>query len=344
MKRWLPMSGLLMASWAMAQPRGKALNLPANTDYIQLDVLIDAGQPRRAAPVFRTELAKDPLNHAARVGLGRALSSMNRCEESLVHLRGGFPTEAWTAKAALAEARCHWRAGDLSLARVAFDEALAMNAALVPARHEFVLFLIEQGDYEEALRHIGQLESQGKPTHRPRTLMLRLAIQSGVDPWGQLAQLRAEVAANPQPGGQQQLFAGEGLLWLDTGDPDRAAVAFSDAVQVNTAYEPAVIWRAESLRRAGFTADARQVAWRRTLRDSPLLHPIRARILADLGDLPGARAELALSPPGTAETLASHWYLAELDGQDSTTWADAWEQTPHPPGRTLDQLRPLENE
>ena len=83
---------------------------------------------------------------------------------------------------------------------------------------------------------------------------------------------------------------------------------------------------------------------RRTLRDSPLLHPIRARILADLGDLPGARAELVLSPPGTAETLASQWYVAELAGQDSTTWADAWEQTPHPPGRTLDQLRPLENE
>jgi len=344
MKRWLPMSGLLMASWAMAQPRGKTLNPSATPDYIQLDVLIDAGQPRRAAPVFRAELAKNPLNHAARVGLGRALSSMNRCEESLIHLRAGFPTDAWTAKAALAEARCHWRAGDVSLARVAFVETLAMNAALTPARHEFVLFLIEQGDYDEALWHIGQMEAHGKTNHRPRVLMLRLTIQSGLNPWGQLEQLRVELKENPQSGGHQQLLTSEGLLWLDDGDPDRAAIALNDAVWVDTSYEAAVIWRAEALRRSGFTDDARQVAWRRTLRESSLLHPIRARVLADLGDLDGARAELELSPPGAPETLASQWYVAERAGQDSTAWATVWEETPHPPGRTLDQLLPLENE
>lgn len=344
MKRWLlpgllPVLLLALAPQGSAQPRSPG----GSQTYMQLNVLIDAGQPRRAAPVFRTALAKNPLDIEARAGLGRALAAMNRCDEAAIHLRGAWPTEAWTAKAALSDAICHTRNGRASEARVAFEEALAMNPALMPARQRYTRFLIEQGDLELAEEQIAQVQEIAPNTWRSPLLALELAVATGDRPWQHLHELQAEVEGDPTTQATQSLRYSEGLLWLDAGDPDQAERLLAEAVGLDTSIEPIILWRAEALRRAGFVDDAHAVAWRRTLRDSPLLHPFRARVLVDEGDIEGARAELALAPPNHAETLATAWYIAHITGEPTEVWSDAWLATPHPPDRNLLLLVPLES-
>jgi tetratricopeptide (TPR) repeat protein len=346
MKRWLlpgllPVLLLVMAPRGHAQPGGRG---PVKAqDYLQLNVLVDAGQPRRAAPAFRTALAKNPLDAEARTGLGRALAAMNRCDEATIHLRGAWPTEAWNAKAALSEATCHDRSGRSSEARVALEEAIAMNPSLMPARQQYTRFLIEQGELEAAREQVALIQEMAPDTWRSQVLGLEVAVAAGDRPWEHLFALRAEVDRDPTPQARQSLLYAEGLLWLDAPDPDHAELVLARAVTLDTSIEPIVLWRAEALRRGGFVADARAVAWRRTLRDSPLLHPFRARILLDEGDIEGARAELALAPPNHPETLATAWYIAHTLGEPTETWMKAWLATPHPPARDLMLLVPLES-
>ena len=308
-----------------------------------LNAMIDRGQPRRAAPAFRAMLAEDPSDHAARAGLGRALAAMNRCDEALIHLGAAFPTEGWSAKAATAEADCHWRAGDLTSARAALEEAVLMNANLVPARYDLTRVLLELGDFDAAEEQIEELASGLQETHRARILELLLAMTRGDDPWSVLGRLQGEVDSDPTEASQQQAYYLEGWLWMQAGDPDGAVDLFSASIQVMTAHEDSILSRAEAFRRTGQTYAAREVAWRRSLRTSPLLHAFRARVLVDEGDLVAAAEELALAAnPDAAETLASAWYLERARGGDLEPIEQAWEACAHLYTRDLSRLIPLE--
>jgi len=136
----------------------------------------------------------------------------------------------------------------------------------------------------------------------------------------------------------------EGQLWLDAGSPDDAEAAFTRSIELVDFHEASILGRAESLRRAGSFEGARLVANRKILHSSPMIHPIRARILVDLGDLKGAGEEIAMaSAPNHIETLASRWYLARAQGEATAELEQAWANLLLNSERRLMDLVPLES-
>jgi tetratricopeptide (TPR) repeat protein len=328
---------VLLLAGSVAQATG--------TDFSRLNALIDAGQPRRAGPALRRVLAEDPNNHEARAALGRALSVMNRCDEALVHLRAVRPTPAWKGKVAAAEATCHVRYGRLSEAQVAYEEALWMNPALLPVRHALTLLLIQQGEWEAAADQIEEIDTQEGWPHRGAILQVELARVSGEDPWVYLQELEVRLEGSRSKPALQQLHYLQGQLWLDAGAPDHAESAFARSIRIVDFHEASVLGRAEAFRRGGFVQDAQAVAWRKILHSSPLIHPIRSRILVDLGDLKGARSELSLATsPDHLETVASRWYLARAAGEPTEQLEKAWSDRLLKREQRLMDLIPLESQ
>ena len=126
-------------------------------------------------------------------------------------------------------------------------------------------------------------------------------------------------------------------------DPVQAEASFGRAIKAMSAHDNAVIFRAEAIRRMGFPEDAKEIAFRRTLRNSPFLIPVRARILADLDDLQGAREALESSPsPNEIESLASRWYVARVAGEPTQELQDSWNLLNRSAGARLEALIPLE--
>ena len=311
--------------------------------YARLNGLVDVGQPRRAAPGFRQQLAVNSEDHEARAGLARALSSMNRCDEALLHLVRVLPTTAYTAKVAHSEAICHLRAGRHSEAIVVWEEALAMNPQFLPARYELARLLIRDGFFAEATEQIQAIEEQSARTHRKDILRVELALEKGSGAWEAWEAFRGEVDGKSSKQALQQLHYLEGRLWLSVGDPVAAEASFGRAVEAMSAQENSVIYRAEALRRMGLPREAKEIVYRRVLRDSPLLAPIRARVLADLGDLPGALEELRPQRETMSrEVLASFWYVAHVGGQSTDQWRELWELQNHSGSIGLEALLPLE--
>ena len=285
----------------------------------------------------------DPGDHEARAGLARALSAMNRCDEALIHLKRLHETRAYSAKVAHSEAICHLRAGRHSEAVVAWEEALAMNPQFLPARYELARLLIRDGFFSEAVEQIGFVEEQGRRSHRSDILKVELALRQGKGAWEAWREFRDELDSKSSKQAQQQVHYLEGHLWLEEGDPVAAEACFGRAVETMSAHENSVIFRAEALRRMGLPEEAKEIVYRRVLRDSPFLAPIRARVHADLGDLPAARAELALRGDVlNREVLASLWYVARVSGEPTQHWQDLWELQNHAGSIGLDALLPLE--
>ena len=311
--------------------------------YARLNGLIDVGQPRRAAPSFRQHLAANADDHEARAGLARALSAMNRCDESLVHLERLRGTSAFSAKVAHSEAICHLRGGEHSEAIAAWEEALLMNPQLLPARYELARLLIREGFYLQALDQIEAIETQSTRSHRSDILKVELALHRGEGAWEAWQDFKDELGPRSSKQAVQQVHYLEGHLWLQEGDPVEAEACFGRAVEAMSAHENSVIYRAEALRRMGLPEEAREIVYRRVLRDSPFLAPIRARILADLGDLSAARAELAVREDFlSSEVLASQWYLAKKQGRPSEHWRDMWVLQNHWGATGLEALLPPE--
>ena len=156
-------------------------------------------------------------------------------------------------------------------------------------------------------------------------------------------ELRDSVDSTSSDQAHQQVSYLEGLLWLAEGDPVQAEASFGRAIKAMSAHDNAVIFRAEAIRRMGFPEDAKEIAFRRTLRNSPFLIPVRARILADLDDLQGAREALESSPsPNEIESLASRWYVARVAGEPTQELQDSWNLLNRSAGARLEALIPLE--
>lgn len=328
--------GLLVGSQGLAAPL-------VDGAYPRLNGLVDVGQPRRAAPAFRQHLAANPEDHEARAGLARALSAMNRCEEALIHLVRLQSTPAFSAKVAHAEAICHLRAGRHSEAIVAWEDALSMNPQLLPARYELARLLIREGFHIEAVEQIEAIELQSVRSHRSDILKVELALERGEGAWEAWGEFRDSLGRKSSKQAVQQVHYLEGHLWLEQGDPVAAEACFGRAVEALSAHENSVIFRAEALRRMGLPEEAREIVYRRVLRDSPFLAPIRARVLADLGDLDAAREELALREDVFSEdVLASRWYLARMQEQPTKHWQDLWVLQNQMGATGLEALLPLE--
>jgi Tfp pilus assembly protein PilF len=316
----------------------------ASPEFAKLNALIDAGQPRRAGPTLRKMLAEDPGNHEARATFGRALTVMGRCEEALVHFKAVRPTVAWVGKIAEAEAGCHLRFGRLSEAEVAYAEALWMNPNLISTQHALTLLHLHNAEWDAAEAAIEAIGLQQGWPYRAGILKVELARAKGEDPWFAFSALEREMDGVQGKTARQQLHYLRGQLWLDAKGPARAEQAFSAAIAVTPFHEASILGRAEALRRLGLTQDAQAVAGRRILRHSPLIHPIRARILVDLGAFSAAQTELEKSKfPHHLEALATRWYLARARGAPTQELEASWRLARQSRDLTLAHLLPLES-
>jgi predicted Zn-dependent protease len=318
--------------------------ISASPEFVKLNAMIDAGQPRRAGPVLREMLAEDPGNHEARATLGRALSVMGHCEEALIHLSAARPTIAWTGRISEAEGHCYMRHGRLSEAVVAYEEALWMNPKLISAQHVLVLLYFQQGDWSAAEKGIALIEAREGWPFRGGILRVELARAKGEDPGIDFLELERQVSRVRGKRAWQQLHFLRGQIWLDANAPSFAEKAFAESIALEPFHEGSILGRAEALRRLGRIAEARGAATRPVLRHSLLIQPIRARILMDLGDAQGARAELEESTfHNHLEVLATHWYLAQATGEPTDTLEQAWLEERWMRDLRLIDLIPLES-
>jgi tetratricopeptide (TPR) repeat protein len=316
----------------------------ASPEFARLNALIDGGQPRRAGPTLRKMLAENPSNHEARATFGRALTVMGRYDEALVHLRAVRPTTAWVGKIAAAEASCHMHFGRLSEAQVAYEEALWMNPQLISAQHALAILQMKQGDWFEAAGSIESIEAQGGWPFRAGVLRVELARSKGEDPWFSYLELERAMGEKPGKTARQQLAVLRGQIWLDANGLERSEKAFVEAITLVPFHEGSILGRAETLRRLGLPQEAQMVAGRKVLKHSPLIHPIRARILVDLGDFSGAQEELEKSNfPHHLEAIASQWYLERAKGQSTKAVEQAWNQARSRRKLKLSHLIPLES-
>jgi tetratricopeptide (TPR) repeat protein len=317
--------------------------ISASPEFVKLNAMIDAGQPRRAGPVLRAMLAEDPSNHEARATLGRALSVMGRCDEALVHLGAARPTTGWAGRIAEAEGSCHLRHGRLSEAAVAYEEALWMNPKLISAQHALVLLRLQQGDWSAAEEGIARIAASERKPLRAGILRVEMARAKGEDPGIDLLELERGLRGMRGKLAKHQLHFLKGKIWLDANAPELAQKAFAASIDLMPSHEGSVLGRAEALRRLGRTAEAQSAATRPILKHSVLIPPIRARILMDLGDVQGAKAKLAESTfPKHLEVVATQWYLAQATGEPTKALEQTWVEARWNRDVRLIDLIPLE--
>lgn len=303
--------------------------------------MLQQGRGKAAALSFRRQIADNPQSVAAHVGLGKALVKQGKCGEALEHLLPYVGRVPFGPDAALATAVCSRRLGWLEDA-LWFDEfALDLDPLHARALTNYALDLDAWGDRAGADAAVDRLEAL--PRNQSPALYARavLAIRRGdIDEFDFLAR-DWEAWGRPE----RELRRLQAQTWLDLGDPLTAFSVLRETRSIHKSYAELAI-RAEAARRLGDPQLALALLDQHGQRpmEGGAISGQRALILTDLGDLEGARAELAEWEGVVDEDLAAaRWYLARAEGReaDVARYAAEFLAERVSPLRSLDQWVPF---
>jgi thioredoxin-like negative regulator of GroEL len=289
---------------------------------------------------FRRQLQDNPESVVAHVGLGKSLVKIGQCGEALEHLLPYVGRLPFGADAAMATAVCSRRLGWLEDA-LWFDEyAIDHDPLHARALSNYALDLDAWGDPVGADAVVERIEAL--PRDQSPALYVRavLAIRRGqIDEFDFLTR-DWEAAGRTE----RELRRLQAQTWLDLDDPVTAFEVLAETRSLHKSYAELAL-RAEAARRMGDAELALSLLDQRGKRpmEGGAISGQRALILTDLGDLAGARAELAEWEGVLDEDLcAARWYLARAEGRtaDVARFAQDFLAERVSPLRTLEQWIP----
>ena len=316
-------------------PKMKGLKAAPGNSFLK------QGSNRAAIMAFRKQVAANPELASLHVGLGKALARVGKCDEALREFSPYVGTVPFGGDAALAAATCAGRLGLLDEA-VTFDYlAVDLDPTSARALTSLALDLDLLGDTaarDMALEDMLLLRRDRDGSHYARAV---IALRHGdLDEFDVIAKIWERDDST-----SLDLRRLQALAWLDMDDPV-AAIRVLQKIRSLKSGKQVRALRAEAFRRTGFPEEAQL-----NLADRPQsvlegidADSVRIRVLADLGDLQGARALLddydALED---ADLIASEWYLAWITGDTArqATLAVRYAAVQPSPLRTLEALVPI---
>lgn len=338
---------ILLLSLVLASPDARGpdpgatgTGVPGRRTASAGDLFMQQGQPRQAIAAYEAELKKSDTP-PAHVGLGRAYARVGRCEPALEHFWPYLGMKAFTSEAATAAATCAARLGLHDDALIFAEYASERKEDNAAAHTTYILSLDSQGRADLVERELGVLASS-KPD-RDASFYARSVIALRR---GDIADF--DILMREWPTTQEQLRNRWGLIalsWLDVDDPFAAANYLTSLKRIRRTTTVRVI-NGEALRREGETWQAWDVFEGRFMVNEDSLDgdAVKARILADQGDLAAAEAILDGYFIGSdPDLIASAWYLAwhRRDTAAMREWRDLYVESRVSPLRNLYKLIPL---
>ncbi|MEZ4322446.1 MAG: tetratricopeptide repeat protein [Myxococcota bacterium] len=280
-----------------------------------------SGKPQLALQAFKAVLANDPENVAAKLGMGIALATLGECERASEAFDGVRGEKRFRVDGYLAEGRCALEAGDLAVAIERLEEAAAFNLRRPEAVYQLVLAKHLAGDAVGAAAALDELELRQDSEDMVRIARLRLALGTDAYPFERV-ELEREMARR-----DRDLSRAMPLVFLEArqdlldGAPELAKEELLKPARSDLTNQSYALWRAEACRRMGDLSGARFASFRPAIAEArpiPLAFDIRARVLADEGDLDGAQDQVEAHPGRLdPEHVATLWYVARARGEDT---------------------------
>jgi tetratricopeptide (TPR) repeat protein len=180
------------------------------------DTLWRAGQLEAAAVALAraSRVSQDPSHHAR---LGAALQALERIDEAIAAFRSALALAPELAATRLALATCLRQAGDLQLARIEFERALAIEAG--DSRAWFALGLVCEDLHDRSGAILAYRRSVELPPELPEAhVNLGLNLQHAGDLEGAMDCYRQAMRLRPDSFGriaQALTSTKKGQLWLD---------------------------------------------------------------------------------------------------------------------------------
>lgn len=294
-----------------------------------------------AVRAFREDLELDPESVPAHVGLGKAYGRMGKCADALNEFWPHVGLPAFGAEAASIAATCANRLGDIEEALFFAEMAYEIRPEDPKYVTSYLLLLDEAGRLDEVDDLLGWLAALRDERDASLYAQAVLAIRRGdLDTFDYLAFVWPEDRRV-----RTDLARLEAQTWLDLDDPWEVVDSVRKIKRLRRG-QYATWLRAEATRRMGLADEAASYLDSRSLKRSQSLSvdAVRARVLADQGDLAGAEEVLggygdALDP----DLVASRWYLAWRRGDQAAMAREAvsYEHVRLSPLRDLEQLVPF---
>lgn len=316
-------------------------------DIQEAQRLLVTGRPREALNEFVKVTEETPSLPAGWIGLARSHAALGQCRDAVEIFPQWRQAGAYNARAALTEAWCWHRLGDMVNAIETSYDARRLKPNLAPALYLRALAQSALGDVDGMEDTLDELLF----TRRGEVMVELVRAWDAVERGDEVEYLRATERLRviesdyPSVGVPGQLRLMEAQRWLDVGNPD-AAVAVLTEFDFQRANIPALVQKAEALRRQGKVELALSIFGTQTLRTRSDAVPqsIRMRILADAGEVEALELRMSmLDDVSSVDLLATGWYVARVRGDEAgmQRFAELWGAANQNPDRSLEQLIPF---
>lgn len=329
------MIGLLWLAIASAIPSGDPLS--------QADDMIRVGRYRGAVQIASARLEISPDDSRALGVLGRAQAGLGRCHQALPSLVAARELGGLTAGTALAEGICAVRAGDDSLAAVAFEETLLLEPDQPRALYQLVRVSAALGDQARMDDAYEALDYQRRAPYMQGLAKAWVAFDQGGEVDLAIDEVRQMLPIQSDYSARAEIAVLEARVWLHVGAPELAAQALEVAARGRSTDARFHAWLAESFRVAGVTDRARSLWEGRLISRSQLseVRLLQARWHVDLGEFAEAERLIELTHGEEPRLrLPTEWYLETARGLDGSALAAAYEGVRRSHDVSLESLAP----
>ncbi len=138
----------------------------ADGPLLRAQELVEAGKPREASALLKSQLARGRGGLLTRIALGRALLGAHENDEALAVLRETAALAPAVAEAALALGEALLACGHLPTAIAEFERALRLEPDLASGRLALASAWLEAGELERAIALLAPLADEKSPLAR----------------------------------------------------------------------------------------------------------------------------------------------------------------------------------
>ncbi|MCP4918387.1 MAG: hypothetical protein GY913_15890 [Proteobacteria bacterium] len=300
-------------------------------------------RPDQALETFMAMLEDNPDSPRLHLFIGEAHLELNECEKGEEWMIPHRTRPAFQFEYAGKLAGCYARRRDFSAAEYWQEDAVNLDANNPVQWTRLALYRHRMGDVErsaEAMAVAEELDPDHMSVHYTRGLIAAAE--------GRLDDVETELPIlREMPRGKHSALVLEARLELDLGNAFAAERIAKEANRLDMNNQAAILVRGEATRILGDPHTARNLLQRRrqVIDERPRMWPSLVRTLVDLGLMDDAIALLETAQaldPADADTLASAWYVARVQG-DAEAMAHhaaiyaAVQTNPH---RSLERLVP----